>query len=295
MYNPGDDVTGTISLHAEKEVKMKEVTVLLAGWCETRWVSDSGGDQKVYKAKEEYCSDKLTLWGGKDQEVGIAIGTHQKEFRFQLPTNCPSSYESKNGHVYYMVQVLCKIQGILNDQWESKRFRVYDKVDLSANRDYAELLLRPLHVDEEQENESCLCLGKATLQADLTFDKSAYAPGDCIYLNGHIFNGCDKALECTFTLKQGATCFGRTSDLISVSELKSKEKSVGLSSWQPPKLTPRETREFKNEEIFTIAENTQASGLRNCNLIELEYYIEVSISSLNLTDIDYCVTVQTKP
>ena len=23
MYNPGDDVTGTISLHAEKEVKMK--------------------------------------------------------------------------------------------------------------------------------------------------------------------------------------------------------------------------------------------------------------------------------
>ncbi|XP_076823526.1 arrestin domain-containing protein 17-like [Clavelina lepadiformis] len=276
IYCPGDDVTGTVSFHVVKPTKVYEIAVVMYGWCETRWTVGSGDDEKVYKGKEEYCLERISLWGDGRQETNVAEGIYQKPFRFRLPSECPSSFKSKRGNVLYIVQFLCNFPGLLSsDKRSGKEIQVQDPMDVTET---AELQQGQLQIKDEHTEKDCFFGGRTTFQVDLTLDKSTYAPGDVIHVNGQVFNGCNTHSEFSLVLIQQVTYFGRRKGIFTSGNVKSKDKRIVVSSWKAPKLLAQERKRLQNEATILIPSNTPSSiGLRNCTLIDLEYHLDVQI------------------
>lgn len=66
---------------------------------------------------------------GEDQ-VTLGAGTHAFDFQFKIPPNCPSSYESRDGHVRYLMKVIIGLTVI--DQIRNVGFSVINSLDLNS-------------------------------------------------------------------------------------------------------------------------------------------------------------------
>nr|CAB3223212.1 arrestin domain-containing protein 3-like [Phallusia mammillata] len=275
-FQPGKFVEGNVLIKITKAVKICKIIIRMVGKCKTKWKTGSGDNEKSYKGKELYCNLDTVLWGSDQQETQMAAGDFSKPFRFRLPRDCPSTFSTKHGDVWYVLEVVCTFPGIMSvDQEHTLPIRVYDNVNLSADPQTAELVCRPLQIKDEQKEDSCCC-SDVSVTTDVTLDKSAYAPGDTIILNGYIENGCSSPMPYTIVLKQQVICYGTRSDFsfTSSGNLKSKEKTEEVVSWKGQKIPTRSRKVFQNEETMKIPDIV-ASDLRNCRLITVGYYLKI--------------------
>lgn len=75
------------------------------GFAYVRWTvsQDQSRSDKV-----DLMKTKLNLKEpkGVDDEVTLEAGKHNFDFQFDIPSNCPSSFEGRHGRIRYMVKVI---------------------------------------------------------------------------------------------------------------------------------------------------------------------------------------------
>lgn len=67
---------------------------------------------------------------GEDQ-LSLGPGTHTFDFQFEVPSNCPSSYESWDGQVRYLIKVIIVRPRIFN-QTRNVGFTVINSLNLNS-------------------------------------------------------------------------------------------------------------------------------------------------------------------
>lgn len=105
QYSAGEAVTGSVylSISAKHSIKIKDLTVTLAGEGKTSWVNKVSDN--IYDSTEPYLNMKQTFKNILDTLVDekghLAAGFHRFPFKFALPYSLPSSYEGEFGYVRY--------------------------------------------------------------------------------------------------------------------------------------------------------------------------------------------------
>lgn len=74
-------------------------------------------------------SDLIEPKPGENQ-VTLDAGTHTFDFQFEIPPNCPSSYESSDGYVRYLMRV--NIERPATNQIRNVGFTVINSLDLNS-------------------------------------------------------------------------------------------------------------------------------------------------------------------
>ncbi|XP_078484314.1 arrestin domain-containing protein 3 [Ciona intestinalis] len=287
-YKTGDVVSGNASIEVlENPTKVLWLKVQMIGFCKVKWTKGSGDDEKTYKGREEYFVKDSFIWGGESQpETSISTGNHLKPFSFTIPHNCPSSFMSRYGDIFYGVQVVYLKPGLLStEEITALPFMLQNPVDLTSEPRAAHFFIMfatilqsffdRYKVQGEQE-DSCCCCSKSSAKFDLTTDKAGYVPGDKVIFNGFIDNGSAEPMKYTMILIQNVTCFGKRSDfsLTSSGNTKQKEKEFSVAKWKSEPIPSNQRKTLRNEATLTIPD-VVATGLYYCNIIDVAYTLQV--------------------
>ena len=117
VYFSGSVVSGTLSFSLDQAKSFENVHVKLIGdayvhWTETRTRHSGFGKTRrmvVYTedftSSETYVDQVIELWNKQQSPTGtIGPGVYKYQFRFTLPTNCPSSLKGTVGRIAYEVR-----------------------------------------------------------------------------------------------------------------------------------------------------------------------------------------------
>lgn len=82
-----------------------------------------------------------------ETELTIDAGRHTFDFNFDVPANCPSSYEGYRGEIRYLVRII--FVGPLINQTKAVSFTVLNPLNLNnAGADLSVSAIFPLELEE---------------------------------------------------------------------------------------------------------------------------------------------------
>jgi len=201
VYFSGQTICGRVLVNLSEHKKMAKIKVRLVGRGEVHWTEsrrenrrDSRGgsfDEEIhdhFRSTESYLDQEAVVYHGPS----LQAGTHVFPFTFILPSNLPSSYESKVGHVRYFVQA-----DIVRDwMWNHKvkqHITVNGILDLNMypsakqaghSRDYKTLC--------------CCCCKSGPISAVITTNRTGYVPGELIGFSAEVDNQANKEMTGSF-------------------------------------------------------------------------------------------------
>ncbi|KAK0064254.1 arrestin domain-containing protein 1 [Biomphalaria pfeifferi] len=184
-FLPGEEMKGLVSLHLRTGVRTRGLTIHFLGMATVSW--ESPKKRKVYQASEIYMeSAKPLLDIGYDSYVDLPSGLHQFGFRYQLPTNLPSTFNGVYGQVTYIAKVKLECEDERDTTITSEPFMVLRRPELS-----------PEIYDEKTIKKSKFFVGLTTgkVKVECTIDKSAAIPGDNIAINAEVCNWTGKEIS----------------------------------------------------------------------------------------------------
>ncbi|XP_078052121.1 arrestin domain-containing protein 17-like [Augochlora pura] len=184
VYMAGEMVTGTIILDTAKDVKVRGFYFTAKGaalveWQETKTLTVNGTLQTIhetYTAHEHYFTIREDILEPviPDSRIRLSEGYHEYQFKFQLPSTIPSSFEHSHGYVRYTVKAT------IDRPWKFDHvckvaFTVVSILDLNLHRD------RCLGIhDEIQKNFFCCCFNQGSMNISVRVPSSGYVPGQTI-------------------------------------------------------------------------------------------------------------------
>jgi hypothetical protein len=201
VFFSGQTIAGRVLVNLSEQKKLAKIKVQLVGRGEVHWTEsrrehrrDSRGEnysEEVhdhYRSNESYLEQEAVVYHGPS----LQAGTHIFPFSFLLPSNLPSSFESKVGHVRYYLKA-----DIVRDwMWNHKvkqHITVNGILDLNLypsakqaghSRDYKTLC--------------CLCCKSGPISAVITTNRTGYVPGELIGFNAEVDNQANKEMTGSF-------------------------------------------------------------------------------------------------
>jgi len=201
VFFSGQTLNGRVLVNLSEHKKLSKIKVQLVGRGEVHWTEsrrehrrDSRGENYSeeihdhFRATESYLEQEAVVYHGPS----LQAGTHVFPFSFLLPTNLPSSFESKVGQVRYFVKA-----DIVRDwMWNHKvkqHITVNGILDLNLypsakqaghSRDYKTLC--------------CLCCKSGPISAVITTNRTGYVPGELIGFNAEVDNQANKEMTGSF-------------------------------------------------------------------------------------------------
>ncbi|KAH9494689.1 hypothetical protein Btru_020236 [Bulinus truncatus] len=185
FYLPGDEMKGIVSLHLRTGVRTKGLTIHFLGMSSVSW--ESPKKRRVYQSTEMYLeSAKPLLDIGFDNFVDLPGGLHQFGFRYQLPTDLPSTFNGVYGQVTYIAKVKLECGDERDTTITSEPFMVLRRPELG-----------PEIYEEKTIKKSKFFVGLTTgkVKVECTIDKSAAIPGDNIVINAEVSNWTGKEIS----------------------------------------------------------------------------------------------------
>ncbi|CAD6995994.1 unnamed protein product [Ceratitis capitata] len=226
IYEPGDKLTGHVELVLEVRLLIKAVAIKYTGYAEVQWEtllpvknikkslkSKKQADRpeqvgqaeappetriEVYNNREEFLSN-INYFVGSDEASARIMerATYTYPFTVSLPQSCPSSFESVNGHIRYMIEVFVEHKN-KKEVWYSQQLHVLKPLDL---RRCAQVACQPCEV-HVQENLG-LRLFKEPLKMSVSLEQVGFVPGEAISIHVQIQNPDKLQLhEVTYELQQ---------------------------------------------------------------------------------------------
>ncbi|XP_036234066.2 arrestin domain-containing protein 3 isoform X2 [Bactrocera oleae] len=154
IYEPGDRLTGHVLLTMEVRLLIKAVAIKYSGFAEVKWErllppkkakkikhknkSEQPVDIElpveqrieVYNNREDFLSN-VNYFVGSEEATGRIIerGTYTYPFSVALPQSCPSTFESANGHIRYMLEVFIDHMN-KREVWYTQQLQVLKPLDL---------------------------------------------------------------------------------------------------------------------------------------------------------------------
>ncbi|XP_047506708.1 arrestin domain-containing protein 17-like [Pieris napi] len=182
-YFPGQTVYGKLVFSQDKIKKFRGISAKLKGYCKIHWTThhsrrNSQGKSESYtvthESYEEYINHKAFLIGGERGEVELQPGKYEFPFEFQLPGNCPSSFEGTVGHVRYEIKVVVD-RAFKIDQEKKVAVRIISPLDLNQDPYCRE----PIEFEFE-DVYCCCCLSRGATDTVVKLPVAGYCPGQLI-------------------------------------------------------------------------------------------------------------------
>ncbi|XP_076140929.1 arrestin domain-containing protein 1b isoform X1 [Alosa pseudoharengus] len=254
VYSPGESISGCVKITCSGSMKYIAIKVNCLGSC---GVSTKMNDTS-WMLEEQYFSSTLSV----ADKGTLPAGEHSFPFQFPIPASVPTSYEGPFGKISYRVRA-----GI-----DTPRF----SKDYKAQRPFYLLNLLNLNEVPEIEQPSCAVVTKkfnyllvktGTLMLKTRSDLRGYTPGQVIQLATEIHNKSGKDTGYVLaSLVQKVTYKGKRPlmDLRTIAEVEGAGVKAGKhAEWREQIIVPP----------------LPQSALTGCSLIDIDYFIQVSLKS----------------
>ncbi|XP_077965919.1 arrestin domain-containing protein 3-like [Styela clava] len=268
VYAPGDYVQGAVEVELKKPKKIKKIKVNAVGESIIKLKTPDG---KQLRNQEKYFHFTFDVFAGSDHD--IQAGQHRYPFQFQLKQALPTSFEGNYGHVRYSIKAVVEYPGILSSRDKClSAFTVLDTVDLNNMPSSR----TPLRIHCEKKASGMCWWKKGAVTVDIATEKTGYVAGEFIKANGIIVNGRSRPIKSLkVELWQLVTFFGRLKNSAPNSAIITHEMSKAVSTWTMSSAIGGDGAEnWQNKQLMQIPPLIP-SGLRNCSVIDVQYYLKV--------------------
>ena len=211
MYSPGEYVKGNVILRTDKEIKVRNVRLNIAGRESTSITVSHGKHSHTYR---EY----YTIFEINDLLFGEGVlppGEHRSDFSFRIPENAPPSYNGFNTKVTYLIKAQAdvplwfdvKTQRTFLVLWNPNLIRYMSKPAAFATKNYFEASQRV------EKPRGILGLNKPRPSFSVELDGNTYLAGENIKGRIIVKNPTNKTIRKIKVLlraKEYATALGHT-------------------------------------------------------------------------------------
>ncbi|XP_043575918.1 arrestin domain-containing protein 1-like isoform X1 [Chiloscyllium plagiosum] len=254
VYSPGEFVTGEVRVKLSAHLNFKALKVNCIGSC---GVTNKANDT-AWQMEEQYFSSTLVV----AEKGSLAAGEYTYPFQFLLPATAPTSFEGLFGKISYRVKAALETARFSKDYKTEKVFYILNLLNLNDVSD-----IEQPNVVSMTKKFSYLIVKSGVVALTVSTNLKGYTSGQIIQLTTAIQNKSGKDMGTVVaSLIQKVTYKSKRLiyDLRTIAEV----EGSGVKSWKHA--------EWK-EQIIVPA--LPQSSLHGCNLIQIDYFIQVSIRS----------------
>ena len=229
-FAPGSVVRGTLVVELEEAKSYEKITVLLEGKGKVSWQEGSGNNRVTYYSSERYVDLKTVLWeSSQSPDETLERGRYTYPFEFVLPENCPSSFRSHVGRIYYKIKGLISTGQFKFDIKVNQYFDVVKCVSIDQS-----LTQKDINVEKKKQvGFSCCGCGVITFSAQLPCD--GFSVGQEIPVQVNVENGSGRLIKIRARLIERITYITtrkrRTSENEIAVKLSESLRSHAFSYW----------------------------------------------------------------
>uniref|UniRef100_A0A8C7DU91 Arrestin domain containing 1 n=1 Tax=Oncorhynchus kisutch TaxID=8019 RepID=A0A8C7DU91_ONCKI len=208
--------------------------------------------------EEQYFSSTLSV----ADKGTLAAGEHSFPFQFLIPVAAPTSFEGPFGKIVYRVRAIIDTPRFSKDYKAQRPFYLLNLLNLNQVPN----IEQPSYA-VTTKRFSYLLVKTGTLMMKACSDQRGYTPGQIIRLATEIHNKSGKGTGCVLaSLIQKVTYKTKRAvfDLRTIAEVEGAGVKAGKhAEWREQIIVPP----------------LPQSGLAGCSLIEIDYFIQVSLKS----------------
>ncbi|XP_067825708.1 arrestin domain-containing protein 1b [Heptranchias perlo] len=254
VYSPGEFISGEVKIKLAAHLNFKAVKVNCIGSC---GVANKANDT-AWQMEEQYFSSMLVV----SDKGSLIAGEYTYPFRFLLPATAPTSFEGLFGKISYRIRATVETARFSKDYKTEKAFYILNLLNLNEISD-----IEQPNVISMTKKFSYLIVKSGVVALSVSTDLKGYTSGQIIQLTTAIQNKSGKDIgNIVASLIQKVTYKSKRIiyDLRTIAEV----EGSGVKSWKQA--------EWK-EQI--IVPPLPQSSLHGCNLIQIDYFIQVSVRS----------------
>ncbi|XP_076025616.1 arrestin domain-containing protein 1b [Genypterus blacodes] len=254
VYSPGESIGGAVRIRTGTALHFKAIKVFCQGSC---GISNKVNDAS-WALEEQYFNSTLSV---ADKGI-LAPGEHSFPFQFLIPAAAPTSFEGPFGKIVHRVKAAIDTPRFSKDYKAQRLFYLLNLLNLNEVP----------HIDLPSyavttRKFSYLLVKTGTLMLKSRSDLRGYVPGQVIKLATEIHNKSGKDTGCVLaSLIQKVTYKTKRPvyDLRTIAEVEGAGVKAGKhAEWREQIIVPP----------------LPQSGLTGCSLIEVDYFIQVSLKS----------------
>ncbi|KAL0965527.1 hypothetical protein UPYG_G00282470 [Umbra pygmaea] len=254
VYSPGESISGTVIIVTSASLQYKDIKVNCLGSC---GVSNKMNDTS-WTLEEQYFSSTLSL---ADKGI-LSPGEHSFPFQFLIPVAAPTSFEGPFGKLVYRARAVIDTPRFSKDYKAQRLFYLLNVLNLNQ----VPGIEQPSYAVTTKKF-SYLLVKTGTLMLKASSDLRGYTPGQVIRLATEIHNKSGKDTGCVLaSLIQKVTYKSKRAvyDLRTIAEVEGAGVKGGKhAEWREQIIVPP----------------LPQSGLAGCSLINIDYFLQVSLKS----------------
>ncbi|XP_041667035.1 arrestin domain-containing protein 1b [Cheilinus undulatus] len=254
VYGPGESISGTVRIKTGNSLQYKAIKVNCQGSC---GISNKVNDSS-WTLEEQYFNSTLSV----ADKGTLAAGEHSFPFQFLIPVAAPTSFEGPFGKIVYRVRAVIDTPRFSKDYKAQRPFYLLNLLNLNEVPD-----IEDLSYAVTTKKFSYLLVKTGTLMLKARSDLRGYIPGQVIKLATEIHNKSGKDTGCVLaSLIQKVTYKTKRPvyDLRTIAEVEGAGVKAGKhAEWREQIIVPP----------------LPQSALAGCSLIDIDYFIQVSLKS----------------
>ncbi|XP_018548613.1 arrestin domain-containing protein 1b [Lates calcarifer] len=254
VYGPGESISGTVKIRTSNSLQYKAIKVNCQGSC---GISNKVNDAS-WTLEEQYFNSTLSV----ADKGTLAAGEHSFPFQFLIPVAAPTSFEGPFGKIAYRVRAVIDTPRFSKDYKAQRPFYLLNLLNLNEVPD----IEHSSHAVTTKKF-SYLLVKTGTLMLKARSDLRGYVPGQVIKLATEIHNKSGKDTGCVLaSLIQKVTYKTKRPvfDLRTIAEVEGAGVKAGKhAEWREQIIVPP----------------LPQSALAGCSLIDIDYFIQVSLKS----------------
>ncbi|XP_037609008.1 arrestin domain-containing protein 1b [Sebastes umbrosus] len=254
VYGPGESISGTVKIRTANSLQYKAIKVNCQGSC---GISNKVNDAS-WMLEEQYFNSTLSV----ADKGTLGAGEHSFPFQFLIPVATPTSFEGPYGKIIYRVRAAIDTPRFSKDYKALRPFYLLNLLNLNEVPD----IEHPSYAVTTKKF-SYLLVKTGTLMLKARSDLRGYIPGQVIKLAAEIHNKSGKDTGCVLaSLIQKVTYKTKRPvfDLRTIAEVEGAGVKAGKhAEWREQIIVPP----------------LPQSALAGCSLIDIDYFIQVSLKS----------------
>uniref|UniRef100_A0A4W5QXB6 Arrestin domain containing 1 n=1 Tax=Hucho hucho TaxID=62062 RepID=A0A4W5QXB6_9TELE len=255
VYSPGESLSGTLKITTTEALLCKDIKVNCQGFCGVT----SKSNDTAWTVEEQYFSSTLSV----ADKGTLKQGDHSFPFKFLIPASVPTSFEGNYGKVMYRVRAFIDTPRFSKDYKIEKPFYLLSLLNLN---DVPDIHGRSSS-SVTKKFTYLLGVKTGTVVLKAHSDMKGYTPGQVIQLTTEIHN------------QSGKTTGSVVACLIQKVTYQTKKPTIDLRTLvQVEGAGVKAGKQAEWKEQIIVPPLPQSS-LADCGLINMEYFIEISLKS----------------
>ncbi|XP_004207784.1 arrestin domain-containing protein 3 isoform X1 [Hydra vulgaris] len=263
VFYPGQNMSGCVVMALSSPMEMRGIKVTAKGKGECHWseTTGSGDDRRThhYRGSEDLFEFQLWVHGNTAKFTNEA-GRFFFPFNFILPPVLPSSFEGLHGHIRYKVYAEIDKPWKFNDK-TTRAFSINELIDTNLPNYNSVQPNGSTHKDV-----GCCCCAAGPLDLTASIDRSAYCPGELIFITAEALNNTTRNMA------------GMKAQLYKhveyIASHKRKCCSEKIAVIQGPKIPKGESDSWQNQPFLIPA---TCPTISTSSLIKVWYELSVEI------------------